>query len=115
MEVSWLSSTFLAWLPLPTYCGPFGPGILVAFGKYGEESLVPAQLPAEFVCVKCVHLNVGVSGVCVGCSAVPCLVGGQESYSGERSVKVFVPGGRGADSGVSERAHAWDGASAGLW
>lgn len=44
--------------------------LLGPLGKTGEEILVPAQLPAEFVCVKCVHPNVGVSGVCV-LAAVP--------------------------------------------
>lgn len=39
-------------------------------------------------------------------SAVPCLVGGQQSYSGGRSVEVSVPDGRGAEGTVSKRAHA---------
>lgn len=84
-------------------------GVLVAFGKYGEESLVPAQLPAEFVCVKCVHLNVGVSGVCV-CWLQCCSLFVRRSaevrvttYSDERSAEVCVPGCRGAE-GHGERA-----------
>lgn len=44
--------------------------------------------------------------MCVGCSSVPCLVGGQQSCSGERSVKVSVPDGRGAEGTVNKRAHA---------
>lgn len=52
---------------------------LVAFGKYGEEGPVAAQLPAGCVCVKHVQLAVRVSSVCVCacCGAIPCLVGGQ--------------------------------------
>lgn len=83
-------------------------GVLVAFGKYGEESLVPAQLPAEFVCVKRVLLNVEVSGVCV-CWLQCCslFVRSAEvrvtTYSDGRSAEVSVPGCRGAE-GHGERA-----------
>lgn len=75
-------------------------GVLAAFGKCGEDSLVPSRLPAESLCVKCVHPNVGMSGVCVGCSAGPRLGGGQQSYCGEGSLGVSVPGGVGAESMV---------------
>lgn len=74
---------------------------LVAFGKYGEEGPVAAQLPAGCVCVKHVQLAVRVSSVCV------CLLWCHSLFGG-RSAEVPAPGCKGAGSTVWEwGAHAY--------